>query len=411
MVIILYTDYKLNDENVKDYQKLEYIINTIKNQFNTYGYKQIKTPAFEQYDLYSIVTSSIDQNEMIKIVDYTGDVLVLRPDITIPITRRLAQEKDKLTQERRYFYIQDIFRQSFERGKQIENTQAGIECFGAASAEIDAEVIALACDTLSELRLSDIKIEMGDAGFFQELIKSLNLSENQQTDLRKLIQAKNAVDIKPFLERLDVEQEIADSIASIPFLYGNTDKVLKKARKIYNTEIMIKKLNHLEEVYSILKMYGLEDKVILDLGLINHMGYYSDIIFQGFVGEIGEPVLMGGRYDKLAEEFGSSIKAIGFACKVDTLLKAVEEDLLPKLTLHDIHVCYEKDEMTEAIDFTRQARKQNYSVVTYTDEQKQLDPSCTYLVQIEKGNYLLETNGKIEHFSGIEAILKKIGVN
>src|SRR5690625_5433189 len=72
----------MNDENVKDYQQQEQIIKTIKKRFMTYGYKRIKTSAFEQYDVYSHVKSSIHQRDMVKIIDRTGDVLVLRPDAT-----------------------------------------------------------------------------------------------------------------------------------------------------------------------------------------------------------------------------------------------------------------------------------------------------------------------------------------
>ena len=79
----------MNDQNVKDYEKYERTIKTINKRFKTYGYKRIKTPMFEQYDLYSKVKSSINQNEMIKVIDQTGEVSVLRPDVTIPITNNL----------------------------------------------------------------------------------------------------------------------------------------------------------------------------------------------------------------------------------------------------------------------------------------------------------------------------------
>ena len=85
----------------------------------------------------------------------------------------------------------------------------------------------------------------------------------------------------------------------IPFLYGNPIEVSKRARNIARTEKMNETLDYLVEVYEILKLYGLENNIVVDLGLINHMGYYSDIIFQGFVEKFGKPVLMGGRYNEL----------------------------------------------------------------------------------------------------------------
>ncbi len=130
---------------LSDNEKFERIIKTINKRFTTYGYKRIKTSAFEQYDLYSKVKSSINQNEMIKVIDHTGQVLVLRPDVTIPITRELVQNFPELSSELRYFYVQEVFRQPFDKNESIERTQAGIEYFCESSPEADAEVIALAC--------------------------------------------------------------------------------------------------------------------------------------------------------------------------------------------------------------------------------------------------------------------------
>src|SRR5690625_7408094 len=105
---------------------------------------------------------------MVKIIDRTGDVLVLRPDATIPITRKIAQEVTRTSGERRYFYVQDVLRHPVNHDDHIENTQAGIEYFGETSPEADAEVIALACNTLQDLGSNDVKIETGHAGLVQE---------------------------------------------------------------------------------------------------------------------------------------------------------------------------------------------------------------------------------------------------
>src|SRR5699024_1172488 len=247
--------------------------------------------AFEKYDLYSQVNSSVNQHEMIKVIDYTGEVLVIRPDVTIPITRKIAQEySDDFQGDLRYFYVQDVFRQPFDRLESIENTQAVIEYFGNCSAEADAEVITLACHTLTDLGFKDVKIELGHAGFFQELIKQIDLTSHDLIELKKIIQAKNVVEIRPFLDRLGIEETIARAIEKIPFLYGDPTDVAKRANDLLMTEKLKDKLNHLMEVYEIIKMYGLENNVIMDLALINHMDYYSDIIFQGFVEKFGQPV-------------------------------------------------------------------------------------------------------------------------
>src|SRR5690625_6464620 len=93
-----------------------------------------------------------------------------------------------------------------------EKSQAGIEYFGDTSPEADAEVIALACHTLQDLGFNDVKIEIGHAGFFQELIDAINISPRELGELKDLIQAKNSVDIIQFLSVLAEDDKLANII-------------------------------------------------------------------------------------------------------------------------------------------------------------------------------------------------------
>jgi ATP phosphoribosyltransferase regulatory subunit len=355
----------MNDQNVKDYQRYERTIKTINKRFKTYGYERIKTPMFEQYDLYSQVKSSINQKEMIKIINRTGEVSVLRPDVTVPITKQLADNYPRLPNDLRYYYVQDVFRQSsFEEGS-IEGTQAGVEYFCETSPEADAEVIALACHTLKDLGFSDIKIEMGHAGFFHELIQMIDLDAPDVEQLKGLIQAKNIVELGPFLQQFNIAEDIIDAIVTIPMLYGDPVEVSERARKIVKTEIMDETLDYLLEVYEILKLYGLENNIVLDLGLINHMGYYSDVIFQGFVEKFGKPVLMGGRYNHLGNEFGADLPAIGFACEVESLVTALTTDTVSVRTPIDIKILYDDKNLKQSIQIANELRERNYTVLSY----------------------------------------------
>lgn len=383
----MYTDYRMNDENVKDYEKYEQAINTIHKRFKTYGYKRIKTSTFEQYDLYSKVKSSLDQNEMIKVIDRTGEVLVLRPDVTIPITRKLAEDMSELPNEIRYFYVQDVFRHVDDRREGIESTQAGVEYFCESSPEADAEVIALAEDTLRDLQFKNIKIEIGHAGFFQQLIEEINLNASQLTQLKKSIQSKNVVDVEAFLSTLSIKQEIREAIVMIPFLYGNPKEVSERARGLVQSPELHKTLDYIVELYDILSMYGLADTIVLDLGLINHMDYYSGVIFQGFVGEYGKPVLMGGRYDELGLEFGANLPAIGFACEVESLLEASEGFALGTETPIDVIISYDKAHLKESIQLSKDLRANDFSVLASTQTNEQSVFQVTLVNNIKTFSY------------------------
>lgn len=387
-------------------EKFERTIKTINKRFTTYGYKRIKTSAFEQYDLYSKVNSSINQNEMVKVIDRTGEVLVMRPDVTIPITRELAQNFPSLASELRYFYVQEVFRQQLDRNESIESTQAGIEYFCQGSPEADAEVIALACHTMKDLGFLDIKIELGHAAFFQEIIRKLLLTEPQIDQLRALIQAKNVVELAPYLASLDVDSEIREIIEKVPFLYGNPEEVYERTKEIALSREMQETLDYLMAIYEILKMYGLEQYIIIDLGLINHMDYYSGVIFQGYVEKFGKPVLMGGRYDRLGDTFGAALPAIGFACEIDSLVKATESRDISSRSLIDVKIIYAKTQLADAIAIANEVRERNYSVISLPIQKEQdvrQQSVCT--IRLEKEKNLLFYKDKTISFKDLNGLV------
>src|SRR5690625_247650 len=144
------------------------LIADLKHRFSLYGYQEVHSPTFEDYDLYASIRKTVNKDDMIKVIDRTGKVLVLRPDGTIPITRLTATDPGINDSEQRLFYVFNVYREA-EKGKK-ETTQAGVELFGNKRPEADAEIISLAVETLKEIGFENFAIEIGHAGFFKELI-------------------------------------------------------------------------------------------------------------------------------------------------------------------------------------------------------------------------------------------------
>ncbi|MDY0406821.1 ATP phosphoribosyltransferase regulatory subunit [Virgibacillus sp. 179-BFC.A HS] len=343
------------EANQQKFQVREHLLDNLKKRFSLHGYQQIRTSTFEPYELYSNQIGTIPQASMIKVIDPSGKVLVLRPDATIPVTKEVAGKYDSFTGHIRYFYVLDVFRQSFYGNGGKERTQAGVECFGEKSAAIDAEVIALAIQTLQDIGATHFKIEIGHANFFKQLLAEIALPEEAMEQLKATIQAKNIADIGPLLESFAVDPSLVEKVSQIPFLYGHPKEVMERAQNVLVNEKMRAELNSLWDVYEMLCTYGVGEHIVFDLGLINHMNYYSDIIFQGFVEQVARPVLMGGRYDRLAEQFGEAIPAIGFASDVDALLAAAANDRAIARPA-DITVVYETSKLTQALALTSRLR-------------------------------------------------------
>ncbi|WP_099156543.1 ATP phosphoribosyltransferase regulatory subunit [Virgibacillus ndiopensis] len=399
----------VNTISLKDYQKREHLLTKIKNRFSTYGYKQIQTPTFEQYDLYKTIAGTINSDEMIKVIDPSGKVLVLRPDVTIPITRIVATNKQIPSSEERFFYISHVFRNSIVQQDKKEHTQAGIENFGPSTPALDAEIIALAIQTVNDLGFNNFKLEIGHAGFFKELLKQINISEQETTQLKQMIQAKNFSEIKPFLEKLSINTDVRHSLQQIPFLYGNTEDVMKRAEAVILNERMNDTLHNLIEVNELLKIYKLDQFVSFDLGLINHMNYYSDIIFQGFVENFGKPVLMGGRYNHLAEQFNTKIPAIGFACDVDSIFSAMQQQaLFPTIeSLVDFHISYSPTTQRDALITAQELRERGCSVITHLGNSTS-NSLASYNVHYEENTISIRDQYNTRLFSNKDELLQEL---
>ncbi|WP_067726388.1 ATP phosphoribosyltransferase regulatory subunit [Oceanobacillus damuensis] len=396
------------NKNVEDFQMRDELISTLKNRFTTYGYKQVRTSTFEHYDMYSNIIGTVNKDDMIKVIDTTGKVLVLRPDVTIPITRITAANHNSNPFNQRLFYVLDVFRQSVELPNQKESTQAGVEFFGENTPEVDSEVIMLAIHTLEDMGFENFKIEIGHAGFFKELIQQAALSKQELELLQTLIQSKNLAEIELLLENMPIENDLKMAIQSIPMLYGEPASVIQQAEKIVRSDKMQRILHNLIDVYEVLKDYGADDYVVFNLGLINNMNYYTGVIFQGFVDRFGQPVLMGGRYDNLGEQFEAEMPAIGFAFEVDYLLQAIQQQGLaePDSQTVDIIIYYMKEKQKEALTTAYELRRQNYQVLTFSKESSSMKPlpSRTIVNYDEEQNVLINKDGK-HNFSDTKDIL------
>ena len=145
----------------------------------------------------------------------------------------------------------------------------------------------------------------------------------------------------------------------------------------------MKRLIILQRFMKFLKLYGLEKNIVMDLGLINHMGYYSDVIFQGFVEKFGKPVLMGGRYDQLGNEFGAKLPAIGFACEIESLVKASTEQADVVRNSNRCQNTYDQASLEQSITIANELRERNYSVLSYPQRERTSECSKKVFIKLK----------------------------
>jgi ATP phosphoribosyltransferase regulatory subunit len=315
----------VEDTHSDKYEIKESTIMKMKKIFKSYGYRQILTPTFEYYDLFSEAEGTIDKDEMFKIIDGNGKILVLRPDVTTPIARMAATNYKYFPGYLKFSYATNIFRIHDQQNvMKREFTQTGIEYLGNSKPDCDAEVISLAIECLKSCGLEDFQIDLGQAKYFKGLMQNLVISQEERIQIRMLIENKNFVELEQLLKRLKIDPSFKNKILEIPHLYGSPDRVVKAARKHICNPVMEAAIENLDKVYQILKAYGYSEYLTVDLGLIHHINYYTGVIFKGYVNHYGKTILSGGRYDHLTKQYGSDMPATGFGLNVDQLLEAMK---------------------------------------------------------------------------------------
>jgi len=295
----------------------------ITGAFAEKGYSEITTPEVEFYDLFIKTGNPLPQESMMKIVDRSGRILVMRPDSTTPIARVAATRLRAAEKPLRLYYNQTVFRSSDEhKGAEREIPQCGIELIGADGVGADVEVLAAAVDALRAAGADDFQIEIGHAGFFRALTQSLGADSETVERIRLLTERKNFAALDECLAPF-AGSEAAAALGRLSHLFGGPE-VLQEAKELFGGESGKKALEYLAELYAELEKRGYGDVITFDLGLVHQIDYYTGIVFRGYVRGAAANVLSGGRYDRLLSYFGVDCPAIGFAVDTDSLAHSLE---------------------------------------------------------------------------------------
>lgn len=292
--------------------------------FKSIGYSEIITPELEYYDVFSNRFNAVPQEMMVKIIDSRGRILVLRPDNTMPIARVAATRLRSFSPPLRLCYNQQVYRMSpLMSGHSRQHAQCGVELIGAGGRKADLEIAATAVAALRRAAKIEFKLELGHVGFYRSIIDSLALGPETSEKVRDYIEAKNYSALRDLLEPMSADSAGRRALMELPRLFGGAE-VFEKALALAPNERSAEAIRYLNGLYDDLCAMGLRDNVMIDLGLVGQIDYYSGVVFRGFVQGSGETVLLGGRYDGLLSAFGADQPATGFAVNVDAVAKTVE---------------------------------------------------------------------------------------
>ncbi|SFL84214.1 ATP phosphoribosyltransferase regulatory subunit [Halanaerobium salsuginis] len=297
------------------------IYQTIRNIFEANAYREVITPTLESLELYAGIEGLVDKSEMFKVVDDQGQILVLRPDLTMPIARLAASRFQDSPRPLKFSYLSSAFQSRNSQSLSLkEKTQAGVELIGAASLESDLEMIILLLKTLQKVGVENPLIDIGHADLINEIFADLKIVEAQKVELRRLLAAKNKIGIKNYLNKIEVNSAAKKILLALPALFGSPFTIIDKLKEMPLSKATKTVLKTLSSLFERLQEFDLLQYITFDPMLISRHGYYTGLIFKGYARGYSNLLASGGRYDNLTKNFGLEEPAVGFALEIENLL-------------------------------------------------------------------------------------------
>ncbi|MCL1830093.1 MAG: histidine--tRNA ligase [Oscillospiraceae bacterium] len=381
--------------------RVQYVEATVREICERFGFKEVRTPVFEHTELFIRgvgETTDIVNKEMYTMTDKGGRSITLRPEGTAGTVRSFIQHGVlKETLPVRAYYIMSCFRyENPQSGRFRQHSQLGVEVFGAATADADAEIIFLGLTILAELGIKNTRTEINSIGCSECRVDYHKaLTEYFSSHIENLCgTCKDRLERNP-LRILDCKSQICQQIvAGAP---KTTDYLCDNCS------------SHFENLKTQLDELGIE--YIVNPRIVRGQDYYSKTVFELIHNSAGAAgtVCGGGRYDRLVEFLGGSpCSGIGFGMGIERILMVMKDEgiEIPLPTGPKIFFAYVGDEARAIVRKLTRQLQQSGVYALYDINERSLKAQLKYadrqntewLMVIGEGE-VLQSKAKLRHMS------------
>lgn len=322
-----------------DIIKWRFLEELVRKQFSIFGYKEIRTPIFEETALFARgigEATDIVSKEMYTFIDRSETSLTLKPEMTACVVRSFLEHSlGKQQVLNKLFYISPMFRQERpQAGRFRQFHQFGAEAIGSNDPALDAEMIIMSYDILRGLGLKNLIVK----------INSLGVPKSRES-YKKILR-------EYFADKLDQLSEESKKRVETNIMRVLDSKDERDIKVVENAPMLIEHLDdeslqHFEKVKGLLLAAGISFEI--DPKLVRGLDYYTHTTFEVVSGSVGaqSALLGGGRYDNLIEELGGkSTPGVGFAAGMERILLACENEgslTLPEESIDAYFVSLDKE--------------------------------------------------------------------
>jgi ATP phosphoribosyltransferase regulatory subunit len=300
-------------------RELRAVTDRLRGVFERAGYGEVYTPALE-YERTFDRTSTAGARPSYRMFDEHGNVMVLRPDMTIPIARVVATRYAQTDPPLRFCYFAHAYRGVRpQRGQSREFLQAGVELIGSPAPGGTAEALSVLCAALDAAGLETYRVGLGDASLYPTLLQTMGVPPEHHERILEELVVGDFVGVEREIRELNLGSDAAELLLRVPHIRGGPEVLNEIAPELEQA------IAGMREVHALLQP-SVAERLIFDLGLVRSLGYYTGAVFQVYDPAHGVPIGSGGRYDELLGEFGRALPAVGFALNVERVHIALTDE-------------------------------------------------------------------------------------
>ncbi len=338
----------------------------IEKTSTSFGYQEYDGPFIEKIDLYAAKSGEeLVKEQSFVFSDRGGDLVTLRPELTLSLARMVAQKQNELVYPLRWWSFGPFWRyEKPQKGRTREFFQWNIDMIGVDSTAADAELLAICASFLKNagLRPDQVSVMVNHRKLMESKLVELGISENLKKGVFHLIDRKDKLSSTAW-EQYALE-------------IGLTREQFEGLNRLLANKDLWKDSNDLVEVFNLLRAMGLDDYVKFDPRIIRGLDYYTGIVFEAWdVGGDGRAVLGGGHYDNLVGDVGGNpLPGVGFAMgDVMAILMLQKYDCIPEFKPFSdtlLVTVFSEIEMVSSTAFAERLRSAGIKAICYPEAVK-----------------------------------------
>lgn len=411
----------LPSEEIKK-KKLE---NIIEDVFKLYGFSPIDTPCLEYSSVLLGKGGGETDKQVFSFSDNGNRDVSMRFDLTVPLARFSASNRDELSFPFRRYQIGKVWRgEKPQKGRYREFLQCDGDIIGTESILSDYEILSLLYTLMDRLVDGREEIHLSHRGMFNSLLDNLNLKD-KSLDILRTVDKKSKIGIDKIKDELfSIIGDDSKVNKVLEFINAGENKSFEET--LETLSLIVDKndegLNRLSSLYSLLKENGIEKNFKLDPSITRGLDYYTGLVFETILSDYPSlgSVSSGGRYDNLASLYSKEkMPGVGLSVGLDRLIVALEENSSPLLEdVSSSNVLVLGDDLSFLTRTIRELRESNIKADLYTesiDKMKKIydyteKNHIPYTLTLKDNAYSLKTlkTRETKTFVAIEDVIKEL---